>query len=815
MRTLAAYCGAFAAGIFLAQYLLPVDWLLPCAALSLALACVRFRVPGHMGRRVLLIGTGLAFAFGWNWLYVQRTVLPARALSGTEREAELILCDYPDPTSYGIRATVRIVGVPGLAVYYGDWADLRPGQVVRDTVQFRDASVVRGDALTAFTSRGVFLLAYSRGTPSVEEGTAASPRWRPLRLGHAAGENIRKTLPGDTAALLTALLTGDRSGLSVQASADVEEAGLSHILAVSGMHCGFLLACLSFLIGRYRRRTLALCAVPVLVFYAVLTGGRPSVVRSCVMLFFLLAAPLFHRENDGPTALSAALFLILLHNPFAAASVSLQLSFASVAGLLWLSPGLYRLIAGETAEEEREAAAERGTSAEREAVTEREAAAEPGQIEAQEQTKKPDNRGKHRPKLEKRKCFLSPALQLFRCPSALWETVKRQARSFLAGSLSLSLGALALTAPLTGNYFGVLSLIAPVSSLLCLWAVGCAFLTGLVSVTLGFFSPALGLWAAQVPALFLRFVLAAAHVLAHLPGHAVYFDNPFLKYWFLYACLLLAAARLCGRWTRRRAVLAAGLLALSLFCTVWLYQTRFRHSFDAVVLDVGQGQSVVLASAGRFALADCGSGNAWYDPGAHAARVLRSMGCHSLDCLLLTHFDADHINGTESLLARVRVGEILVPEGEEIIASLAETYGVPVRVLTIREEIPFGMGTLTVFPPLGTSGDNERGLSLLASAGETDLLITGDMGQSTERKLLAAYSLPDLEALTAGHHGSKTSTSEALLDALTPETVCVSVGSNSYGHPSPETLARLEARGIAVWRTDRDGDIHLILGESP
>lgn len=105
--------------------------------------------------------------------------------------------------------------------------------------------------------------------------------------------------------------------------------------------------------------------------------------------------------------------------------------------------------------------------------------------------------------------------------------------------------------------------------------------------------------------------------------------------------------------------------------------------------------------------------------------------------------------------------------------------------------------------------DNERGLAILISVGEEDLLITGDMNAAAERRLLTAYELPDLEYLVAGHHGSKFSTTDDLLDALDPETALISVGSNSYGHPAEETLRRLAEHGCTVYRTDLHGDIHL------
>ena len=163
----------------------------------------------------------------------------------------------------------------------------------------------------------------------------------------------------------------------------------------------------------------------------------------------------------------------------------------------------------------------------------------------------------------------------------------------------------------------------------------------------------------------------------------------------------------------------------------------------------------------------------------------------------------------------MEVDTLLVPEEEDdaglqsMVLSAAEDYGVRVSFITEEERLEFGKGVLTIFPPLGEAGDNERGLAVLASAGENDFLITGDMDAATEAKLLETYDLPDIEALAAGHHGSKYATSQALLEALRPETACISVGSNSYGHPTEETLLRLARQGCDIYRTDLHGTVHL------
>ena len=745
MRILATFAVAFSAGIFLAQYCLPVDWLPLLAVAAFVLASGRMILHGKVGRRVLLIGLGLCLAFGYDWLYIRQIQRPMEAAVGEMAELTMTVCDYAVSTNFGAKVTVETDVFPGKLVYYGDemLLDLQPGQTVTDTVYLQSASRIRDDDVTTFTSKGVFLLAYQRGEAVYGVGSMESVRWWPIRLGQAMRNQIGQMTTGDTAAFLVAILTGDKSGLSVQVSNDLSEAGLYHILAVSGMHCGFLMAIVILLLGRHRRRLLAGVMCGLLGFYAVLTGGSPSVVRACIMLMFLLAAPLFRRSSDGPTALSAALMLILLANPFAAASISLQLSFGAMAGILWLTPKLYRMLLG--------------------------------------------NRKRGR------------------------------GYQFVASGFSATMGALVFTVPVSAYYFGTLVLVSPLSNLLCLWAASIVFILGLIAVVLGFLWLPLGIAAAVLPRVLIEFILGVAHLLAKIPYHAVYFVNPYLKYWLGFAYLLFAVAYWMRSKERRKYVTATVLSVLTLVVTVILGAVEYNHPLDAVVLDVGQGQSVVLASEKQTALVDCGSANSWYDAGGIAADQLITMGERSLDYLILTHYDSDHINGVEGLLARMRVDTILVPPGRdenglcEKVFELAQEHDVSIHTVKSEESISLGTALLTVFPPIleENGSDNENGLVVLAAVGEKELLITGDMDSTTERKFLKTYDLPDVEVLLAGHHGSKYSTSDDLLDAVSPERVCISVGSNSYGHPADETMRRLAQNGCGIYRTDLQGNIHV------
>ena len=114
---------------------------------------------------------------------------------------------------------------------------------------------------------------------------------------------------------------------------------------------------------------------------------------------------------------------------------------------------------------------------------------------------------------------------------------------------------------------------------------------------------------------------------------------------------------------------------------------------------------------------------------------------------------------------------------------------------------------MSIYPPLGDKGANELGLTILCSLGDFDTLITGDMDAKTETKLVETYDLPDIEVLLVGHHGSKYSTGTTLLESVMPEVGVISVGDNSYGHPTEEALLRLTDAGMTVYRTDMQGNI--------
>lgn len=752
MRVLATIGFSFSAGVFLAALLPWNGWQLYAAGgvLLLALAWLFAARKQKYFRRGLLILLPLAVSLAYFAGYDHLVRQPIENRCGAASDFTATVCDWPQATERGAKITVELEGYHrARAVLYGE-AELlaaRPGDTVTGTAQWQSAAHFDSDDVTHFNARGVYALLYGREDVRLSAGDGDALRWLPQRAGKAFREKVAAIWDDPrVSGFLTAELTGDKSAMDDGDYLAMQETGLAHLFAMSGLHCAFLVTLLALLISR-RQRLLCAVTIPLLLFYMVMVGMSPSVVRACIMQIFLLIAPLFRRGSDPLTSLAAALLVILLCNPFAAASVSLQLSFSATLGMVLLSPRLYKLLTGWY-------------------------------------------KGKCRP--------------------------LRTALCFVAANLSATLSAVVFTAPLTAWYFRIFVLVAPLSSLLAVPAAGWSFMAAFVTVLLGFVWLPLASLLGWISWALVRYILWIANGMMSWRYHAVYFTNPYLIYWllFLYAVFIGCAATPDGK---RKYLLASALSVLTLTAAIWVNRQDYQYGvLTALTLDVGQGESVILTSDGETALVDCGSSNSYKDPGGLAADTLHSMGVRELSAVVVTHYHADHTNGLYEVLRRIPVQTIYLPDIEdeygvrERLVSLAEEKGAQVTYVTKETADTLGDTVLTIYPPVQSGGDlNELGLTALASAGDFDLLITGDMSGSTEKKLVETYALPNIEVLVVSHHGSRYSSNIRFLKAVTPEAAVISVGDNNYGHPSEETLQRLLAVGADIWRTDQQGTIRI------
>ena len=383
----------------------------------------------------------------------------------------------------------------------------------------------------------------------------------------------------------------------------------------------------------------------------------------------------------------------------------------------------------------------------------------------------------------------------------------RLTRMFIR-SVSVTLSTMATTIPISAYYFGSVSLISVISNFLLLWLVTCCFYGVTIGCILGFIFPVAGAVMAAVVSWLVRAILFAAKLLAKIPYAAVSASNLYIFAWIVLVYLLLIVFLLSKH---KKPILFCGTVITGLAISLLFATMEPRlDNYRVTVLDVGQGQCILVQSKDSCYMIDCG-GFSDYAIADLAAQTLRTCGIGKIDGLILTHFDDDHAGNAEAFMYQIGVDRIYVPASDfqnSIRSNLVHEHSGILQNVRNQTTLKCGKGKITIYPGEPGKEGNESSLCILFQAKNCDILITGDRNNAGERYLIDQAELPDIDILVAGHHGAKSSTSLYLMQNLRPRMVAISVGEdNRYGHPDPIIINRLENFNCIIWRTDRDGTI--------
>ena len=225
-------------------------------------------------------------------------------------------------------------------------------------------------------------------------------------------------------------------------------------------------------------------------------------------------------------------------------------------------------------------------------------------------------------------------------------------------------------------------------------------------------------------------------------------------------------------------------------------------------IDSGNSDSILIESNGVFAVIDAGD----TDDDQLMVDYLTAQGVKTIDYLIITHFHADHFGGADSVIKTFEVKQTFVNNGSaetkvyrDFIQALSDK-GLKPSVPLEGAKFPLGDSILTFYNTKGGESDeNDNSLVVLFENGDDRFLFTGDANQKIEQTLM---SLPTVDVLKLGHHGSSTSSNEAFVRRLNPSYAVATVGEgNSYGHPHIETMQLLQKLNIPLYRTDEQGTI--------
>lgn len=588
-------------------------------------------------------------------------------------------------------------------------------------------------------------------------------------IRHSIGRQIDRHFDPAAAPLARALLLGEAGRLAPLQRETFAQAGLSHLLAVSGLHTGLILLFVVVLLracGLSPRRA-ALAAIPLLVLYAALTGFRPPVMRAAVMGAFLLYGFALGRLATSLASLAAACFFTLVVDPRSILRLDWQLSYVCVLSIILFAPPVYSLL--NTLFQFNENPLDRRAA--------------PNSFTA---------------------WAVSRWLLL---PTAL----------VIAVQIGL--------APLQALTFQRLYPLAILNNFVGIYLTSLAMLLLFGFLLLGWL-PGIGWALGSLGTISLDALSDLTSRLAASPAASVGFRPlPYLV--LIIYCLIL----LTGSWIRKQPAtddhpasrlhaqtfLRLAVLLAILFATgLWAQRTRDR--LDLYMLDVGQGDAFVLRFPNnRLMVVDAGPGFPRDAGRAVIAPFIESLGRRQIDCFVATHADADHIGGAPALFERFQIDHVVLgPDRsssrvyETFQARLADEASAVLQAAWQSQLKGFAPATVHLLGPVPGLDNNDASVILLVDYQDVQILLTGDLESPGERRLIEAGLLDDIEVLKIGHHGSAGGTSEALLNVTAPELALLSVGAaNRYGHPAPSVLARLNHRAVRTLRTDLHGPIWL------
>lgn len=638
--------------------------------------------------------------------------------------------------------------------------------------------------------RGLHVSAWARdGTVRIQAQDAeVSPANRIDRIRSRISAAIARAVPGEPGAVLRALVVGDKGGISHEFRDRFARAGVAHLLAISGLHIA-IVGGLAYLFFRWTlvwipalvRRgwvspsALLLALAPVLA-YGLLSGGSPSTLRAVGTAVLVLVALFVRRPPDPPNLLALIAFLLLALHPPDLFSIGFQLSFAAVGAILLGAWAVGR--------------------------------------------KNPPDR--------------------LRRERGLWPWLGR----WFIGTALISLFAILGTLPLTMRYFNQAVFIGLVANFLFIPLIGfMAIPAGLSGVILFFLSPAVGEFFFRVGGFLIHLGLSLIASFADISIGSFRTFTPTLLEIALYyvvingALLFWASDPSTRPKLRKRAgrVALAGILLLTVDAAWWVHHRFARSELRVTALDVGQGTATLLEfPGGKTALVDGGGfyDNRVFDVGRYVvAPLLYRKRILALDLVVLSHADADHLNGLLYVLEHFQVREFWTPdlraEGWSMnrLREILDGRGIsapPFHTLPRRREM--GTAALEILHPPPSwpedsafafgwgASDNNRSLVLRASLGEVSFLLPGDIEAEAEYAL--ASSAGDRlrsTVLLAPHHGSKTSSSPPFLHRVAPEIVVASAGyANRFGCPAPEVWERYRDRQYRMFRTDFNGAVELV-----
>ncbi len=672
-----------------------------------------------------------------------------------------------------------------------------------------------------------------------------------------------KYLSEEEYGLLSTMLLGDDSLLNEEVEVLYQKAGISHILAISGLHISIVgMFLYQFLRKRGLSYSLAGIASFFLVFsYGLMSGMALSSQRALIMFLLMLLANARGKAYDSLSALSFAGIFLLMINPLQLFTASFQLSFSAVAGAVLLPPCLKKTGLVRRITEESSVGENTGEKGEEDTGKGRETDSE----EKRENEKKRAERIRSYKKGAVDSFLLCLSIQLATAPIVLYYFFELPLYSILVNLLILPLASALLTFGFLGGFAGLLNLrlgsllLLPDKVILFFYHQVCSFFQELPYSSLVLGRPSarkILLYYLFLGAFFLRISIKNKETeeeqkgKENKKGKGAEKEKENRKGKRAEKEKEKREKKRRGKKKEKRpekkmgkefggeeekkeakkkrdtgSVREATIFMVFFLSLFLLLKVRISAPLEISMVDVGQGDGILIRQRNEMTcFIDGGSTDVKKMGKYRLLPFLKSEGIGKIDCWFVSHTDADHISALEEALEeKYPVKKLIFAEGMvwddkmEKLAELAKENHTEVYLMKKGTKLEKGVLSIeAVYPPDKNAfqDKNDASLLLLLTYQDFSMLFTGDISAETEKELLGKKMLQHVDVLKVAHHGSAGSSSADFLKAVQAKDALISAGvNNSYGHPTKETLERLEEAGCRIYRTDQEGMIRILVYE--
>ena len=587
---------------------------------------------------------------------------------------------------------------------------------------------------------------------------------------------------------LKSILLGESEELDDEIKEYFRKSSLSHILAISGMHISYIVLAFKFVLEKTlkRKKLENRIIVIFLMLFSIFTGLKPSCIRACFMYSFILICENIHIKNSVYTNLLLSFIILILLNPYNIFSVGMWLSFMGTIGIILFSNLFYKIL-----------------------------------------KKRIRNNIENKYVL---KAFL-----------------------YVTNLLAISFSAQILIIPIMIYVFNTISLSFFISNIFSSLLIGLVLILGFLSIIISYIFYPISKSISYLETFLIKLLIIISKQCSQIPLSNIKVVTPniiliiiyyliivliiyyYNKKRFLFLKMFLTILKIKETRKNKNKIIIKTLIEKShklviIICILLLMTNLFNfdRKLNIYFVDVGQGDCTVIKTpSGKIIIIDGGDGGngSKYDYGKNVVLpYLLDRKINKIDYLIISHFDSDHVGGLLTIIKEFKIDKVLISkqgvssENFEIFKNIVKEKKVIVMtvgkgdVLKIEKDLYLDILWPNSLDLIEENVLNNNSIVCKLRYKNFSILFTGDIEEIAEKRIIEEYNsnlnILNSAVLKAGHHGSKTSSTQNFIEAVNPQIVLIGVGENNkFGHPNESVIERLELLGSKIFRTDKMGEI--------